>query len=319
MTGKNIFITGGLGFHGVHLMAKLLDRGDDVRIIDNFSHPCIMGINKFTHNNGSTATVDYGDIRYSSDLDAGINWSDIVVHLAAQINVDKSNKYPEETIDINIKGTLNVLEKARKYDKKVVFASSSEIYGTSETDTISEEHPLKPLSPYGVSKLTGDQLCRIFHALYGLDVSVVRNFNTFGPRQASDMYGAVISIFANRIIQGMSPVIFGTGLQERDYQFIEDAIQAYIIGIDKDFKGKPINFGTGKTVTIKEIATILLDEFSSKLEPIYAKPRIGEVQKLCANIAKARKLGFDPKYDFDEGIKEYVRWFKSTFHSANQQ
>src|SRR3990167_10429668 len=171
----------------------------------------------------------HGDIRTDDMIVGGtiydyVRESDIVFLLAAQIHVDKSIENPQETIDINVNGTLNILEACRKYGKKLVFASSSEVYGTSQSEFMSETHPLDAQSPYAASKVAGDRLCKSYIDTYGMDISILRNFNTFGEYQNDGSYGGVIAIFTRQALAGEPITIYGTGEQERDYMYIEDAL-----------------------------------------------------------------------------------------------
>ena len=213
-----VFITGGAGFIGSHLHKKLESDGHEVKSIDNFMHP-----SKAPHKSV------YGDIRYYQDIEPYVKWADIVYHLAAQIHVDKSIKNPQETIDININGTLNILEACRVYNKKLVFASTSKAYGTSQCEYMTEDHPLDCQSPYGASKVAGDRLCKSYIDTYEMDITILRNFNTFGEYQNDGSYGGVIAIFTRQALNGDDITIFGDGSQERDYMYIDDAVQAYMI------------------------------------------------------------------------------------------
>jgi len=232
--------------------------------------------------------------------------------------VDKSIVNPEETYDTNVKGTLNVLEACRYHKKPLVFTSSSEVYGTAQTPKISEDHPLDGQSPYAASKTAGDRLCKAYQDTYGMDIKIIRNFNTFGPFQSSGdfmtprggaSYGAVIAIFTARVLRDLPPLIFGDGTQERDYMWIDDCIQAYEKIASVDVK-KPVNFGTGKTVKVKDIAEMVIKLCGKKMKPKSVKPRAGEVQRLCADTSYAKSLGFEPKTSFEEGLEKYVKWYQ---------
>jgi len=296
----NIVIDGGKGFIGSHLFQYLKDAGHEVAALDNLMHPCANPI-----------PSEYCDVRYINDLEPYFKNADIVFHLAAQINVDKSISNPDETIGINVLGTQNVLELARKYNVKVIFASTSEIYGTSQSDKISESHQLDCQSPYGASKVCGDRMCYAYYKTYGTNVVVVRNFNTFGKYQNDDSYGGVISKFTKAALKDEPLCIFGDGTQSRDYMDIKDAIQAYVLSIDLP-AGSIVNFGTGKTVTINDLAKTIKQITNSKSEIKHISPRLGEVQRLCADITLAKSLGFEPKTNFEEDLKEYVLWKRNS-------
>jgi UDP-glucose 4-epimerase len=294
----NVLITGSAGFIGSHLMKSLLADGHNVVGIDNMSHPC-----------GNKVKTEYCDVRYQRDLLPYFQECDIVYHLAAQINVDKSIVNPEETIATNIIGTQNVLELARRARARIVFASTSEIYGSSQTDMMPESHPLDCQSPYGASKVAADRLCQAYYKTFGLDVVIVRNFNTFGEYQNDDSYGGVIAKFTKAALSGEPLFIFGSGNQERDYMYIDDAIQAYRL-ITKAPRGSVINFGSGKTVRVIDIALKILEITGSMSTIVMTGERPGEVQRLCADISKARELGFSPKTDFSRDLEKYIAWYK---------
>lgn len=291
----DILITGVKGFIGGHLYWKLKGLGHNVVGIDNMSHPSDHQI-----------PYEYADVRDYKALLPYFPECQAVFHLAAQISVDKSIWQPQETIDTNVLGTQNVLELARKYGTKVIFASSSEIYGTSQAEKMDENHPLDAQSPYGASKVAGDRLCLAYQKTFEMPINVVRNFNTFGEHQADDSYGGVISIFTKNAIAGQDLIIYGDGEQMRDYMHVSDAVSAYILALDSDFP--PTNFGTGKTISINQLAAKIIEAAASKSKIVHGSPRRGEVKRLCADISKAIKLGFEPKTDLGRDLTRYVRW-----------
>ena len=251
-----------------------------------------------------------GDIRDKEIVDFLVGQVDEVYHLAAQINVDYGNENPDETVEINVQGTLNILEACRKYGKRMIFASSSEVYGTSQSEFISEKHELGSQSIYAATKVAGDRLCKAYADTYSVDVRILRNFNAFGYYQRTDSYGGVIAIFTDRALHNQPPLIYGNGTQERDYIWFTDAVAGYELIAEKGIPGQPINIGTGITITINEIAK-LVQEFTGCPDPIHARPRPGEVRRLCAGIDKARSLGFKLITDFKKNLKEYIEWRKS--------
>lgn len=321
-----VLITGAAGFIGGHLYKKLKDEGHEVIGIDDFSHASknpiqsnvwILDITKPKtdfiarpdgYNLSLPSSIDY--------IDTCIKSVDIVYHLAAQIHVDKSIKEPKETCDINILGTLNILEACRKYDKMLVFASTSEVYGTSQTELMAETHPLDAQSPYGASKVAADRLCKSYIDTYGMRISILRNFNTFGPYQndggEGSSYGAVIGIFTRAALRNEPIRIFGDGEQRRDYMFITDALQGYEIA---SHHIGVLNVGSGQTVTINELAQKIKEITGSSSEILHVQPRPGEVGRLCADITKAKSLGFSPKVQLDEGLKTYIEWYKSQLNA----
>lgn len=300
-----VFITGSAGFIGSHLYEKLKREGHEVKGMDDFSHPC---------KNYVIAEVYKRDVRKKKDIWPYVKWADVVYHLAAQIHVDKSIKDPKETVNVNVLGTLNVLEACRKYKKKLVFASSSEVYGTGQTEYMAETHALDAQSPYAASKVAGDRLCKSYIDTYGCDICILRNFNTFGPFQndgnEGKSYGAVIGIFTRAALRSEPIQVFGSGSQERDYIYITDALKGYEIA--STYTGV-LNIGTGRTVSINELAEKIKTLCGSKSEIVHVMDRPGEVMRLCADISKAKTLGFIPSTNFDTDLRTYIEWYRKAY------
>lgn len=311
-----ILITGGGGFIGSHLAECFVKKGFETIVLDDFSNANlnnIRGLLRFK--NFMLVKEDVRNFGLLKEISKNV---DAIFHLAAQIHVDKSVIYPTLTFEVNTIGTLNALEAARQNRvNKVIYASSSEVYGTAKYVPMDEEHPLNPSSPYAASKAAADRLCFSYYNTYGLNVAIVRNFNTFGPKQKSTGYASAIPIFIRRALQVKPPIIFGNGKQTRDYLYIKDAIEAYNLVYDnfEDVVGEAINFGTGKEIEISELAEKIIKLCGvDNLAPIHTDPRPGEVRRLCADISKARKkLGFNPKWDLDEAIKEYISYMKAGY------
>ena len=309
-----ILITGAAGFLGSHLSEKYIHDGHIIYALDNLMNGNLNNIRtllhkknfKFIHDDITRNEV-YSNL--PTDLDA-------IIHLAAQIHVDRSIVNPEETFKINVNGTLKILEFARMNDiKKILYASTSEVYGSAEYVPMDEKHPLSAKHPYGVSKIAADRLCYTYNETYDLGVDIIRCFNFFGPRQKDTGYGGVIAIFINRALQNKPPIIYGDGEQTRDYMFVEDAVNAY----DKVLmaKGNPgrngINFGSGTEISVNKIADLVIKHALNKeLKSIYVEPRPVEVQRLFADISKANELlGFKPQIDFERGLSLLIDWYKN--------
>lgn len=301
-----VVITGSSGFIGSHLYRRMKQLGHEVVGIDNLSNPSVKDI----------PSVQL-DVRNKELLLPYLADADIVFHLAAQISVDKSISDPQETIDVNILGTQNILELARTYSFKVVFASTSEVYGSAESEEMTEGHPLNPFSPYGASKLAADRMCYAYWKTFGTDVVVVRNFNTFGEYQRDDSYGGVISKFVTAALKDEPLHIFGDGTQRRDYMHVSDAIQAYELATCLT-AGSVLNFGTGKTVEILSLAKAIIRLCDSKSKIIHLAGRPGEVQCLRAGIGLAKQKGFCPKTDFERNLQEYIVWKSLSLSSVPQ-
>ena len=310
-----ILITGGAGFLGSHLCEKLIARGHTIVCLDNFLNGSLGNIRALLSHRCFKLTS--GDVRDFDLLEKTVSSGiDAIIHLAAQIHVDRSVIEPKETYETNVLGTLHVLELARRYDvEKVIYASTSEIYGSAQYVPMDEKHPLDPMHPYGASKLAADRMCHAYIQTYGINICILRLFNTFGPRQKDTGYGGAISIFAKRVLSDRPPIIYGDGKQSRDYLYIEDAVNAYesILESKKPLK-EPINFGTGKDVTILSVANNIIRLFGKKgkIKPVHVAPRPGEVRRLVADNKKARKLlGWKPTYSFNEGLKKFVEWYRN--------
>jgi UDP-glucose 4-epimerase len=308
-----ILITGGAGFIGSYLCEKYTKEEHTVLCLDNFLSGNLLNIRHL---------LDYrnfklikGDVRDFNLLERIIHDVDMIFHLAAQIHVDRSYVEPRLTYEINVMGTQNVLEVARIHDvKKIIHTSTSEVYGSAQYVPIDEKHPLDAPHPYGASKIAADRMCNAYVQTYGMDISIPRFFNIFGPRQRDIGYGGVISIFTRRVLNNIPPVIYGDGRQTRDYTYIEDAIRAFDLVLNHKSRLEPINIGSGKEVSIIDLANMIIDLCGKKgkIKPVHVEPRIGEVKQLIADVRKAKKiLKWEPKYDLKEGLKAFIQWYKN--------
>jgi len=309
-----ILITGGAGFIGSHLCEKYVKEGHTVICLDNFMSGNLTHIRHL---------LDYrnfklvkGDIRDFELLEKIMRDVDVVLHLAAQIHVDRSYIEPKLTYDVNVMGTQNVLEAARMFDaKKIIHASTSEVYGSAQYVPIDERHPLNAPHPYGASKIAADRMCYAYIQTYGMNITIMRLFNVFGPRQRDVGYGGVISIFTRRVLSNVPPIIYGDGTQTRDYTYIKDAVRAYDLVLNHNEPiTEPINFGTGKEVSINDLANKIIELCGKKgeIKPVHVEPRIGEVKRLIADATKAKNmLRWEPKYKLEEGLKEFIQWYKN--------
>jgi UDP-glucose 4-epimerase len=299
-----VLVTGGAGFIGSHIVDELVKNGYGVVVVDNL----VTG-----NKNNINPKVEFveGDIT-NKNLDEKINFQeiDVVIHQAAQINVRKSVENPIYDGDINVLGTLNILENMRKYDvKKIIYASSGgAVYGEPKHLPVDENHPIAPLSPYGLSKYCGEEYIKLYNRLYGIEYCILRYSNVYGERQDPRGEAGVISIFIDRILNNESPVIFGDGNQTRDFVYVGDVARANLMAFD--WKNEIVNIGTGKETSVNELFKVIADELNYKDKPIYDKPREGEVRRIYLDIKKAEKLGWKPEIDLKEGIKRVVGWMK---------
>lgn len=294
----NILVTGGLGNIG-SCLCNVLSENNDVIILDNFS-------NNTNNIKADNVNIVKGDVRDNivNDLASKV---DIIVHMAAQISVDESIERPIYDADVNINGTLNILEAARKFDvERLIYISSAAVYGIPNNIPIKEDHTVNPISPYGLSKLTGERYSMLYHELYGLPIVCFRPFNIFGPNQnLGSPYSGVISKFIAKIKRDETPLIFGDGNQIRDFVYIDDVVTGIIKSINNDKAvGEIFNIGTGNKTMIKDLAEIIIKISDKELRPEFLPSRTGDIKDSCADITKARKiLEWEPRYTVENGLK----------------
>ena len=301
---SRVIVTGGAGFIGSHLTEELVRRGYQVIILDNLSKGRMSNIEPVLKN-GSAEFVQ-GDITNLPLLRKLFSGADYVFHQAAIPSVPFSIKSPITSHNANINGTLNVLLAAKdKGVKKVVYASSSSVYGDSPTLPKVEDMIPNPLSPYAVTKLTGEYYCKVFQDIYGFDTVSLRYFNVYGPRQdPNSPYAAVISLFINNALAGKSPIIFGNGEQSRDFTYVRDVAEANILAAERNATGI-FNLGSSQRVTINRLAQLVFKLVgNSTIEPVYKDSRPGDIMHSLADISKARAFGYYPKYNLEAGLKE---------------
>ena len=309
MSRKNYLITGGAGFIGSHSCEQLVKDGQRVRVLDNLS------TGKQENLIGILGDVELlkGDIRDPRIVTEAMKEIDIVFHEAALGSVPRSVADPIGTHETNINGTLNILLAARDSGvKRVVYASSSSVYGESLDLPKHEKMMPAPLSPYALSKLTGEHYCTLFNKAYGLDTVSLRYFNIFGPKQDPDSeYAAVIPRFLTSLIRDERPLIYGDGLQTRDFTFIENTVEANLLASEaEDVQGKVFNIACGQRYTILDLLNNLKELLGSKVEAIFKPPREGDVRDSLASIEAARNaFGYRVVVGFEEGLRRTVRWF----------
>jgi UDP-glucose 4-epimerase len=304
---KRYLGTGGAGFIGSHLCKRLLDAGHHVTCVDNFYNGNLNNI-RGLFNSKNFYFVEENILNFNRIKELAKD-CDHIYHLAAQIHVEKSIIRPDETMEINLQGTRNLLEICTQNKNiSMTLASSAEVYGESP-GAHSETSALNPQSPYAASKVAAESLCISYYYTYGSNVRVIRNFNTFGPRQKSSGYGSVISIFCRRALDGKPLIIYGDGEQTRDYQYIDDAIEGYLLSESLP-AGEIINTGFGVDHKIIDIGKEIIDICGSKSNIVFADPRPGEVHKLRSNVDKLKSYGFVPKNSLREGLQKYIDWLQ---------
>lgn len=307
MNGKKIILSGGLGFIGSNLVERLLEH-NEVTIIDNQSTGKLDNIKHLESDNLNLIT---GDIVHL-DLTEIFNDHDYVFHQAALPSVPRSIKDPKSSNEANITGTLNVLTAARDSGiKKVVCASSSSVYGDTPVLPKVEDMPINPLSPYAITKATGELYCTVFQKLYGLQTVSLRYFNVFGPRQdPKSQYSAVIPKFINAMLMDKSPVIYGDGEQSRDFSFIKHVVDANILACESDKTGV-FNIACGRRITLNELVECINEIIGKNVRPIYAEPRPGDIKHSLADISKAKIFGYNPSSNFKNELAETIEWFNN--------
>ena len=304
-------VTGGAGFIGSNLAAALVERGDEVAVVDNLS----------TGRRSNLADISRdvrfleGDVRDEALLARALKGVEVVFHQAALPSVARSVEAPWDSHEVNASGTLKVLLAARKAGaRRVVYASSSSAYGDSPALPKVETMAPAPLSPYAVSKLAGEYYCRIFPSLFGLETVSLRYFNVFGPRQdPKSQYAAVVPLFITRVLSGETIHIDGDGGQSRDFTFIENVVEANILAAAKPgVAGEVFNIGVGRANTINELLASICSVTGLEARVENGPSRAGDVRHSLADISKARKmLGYEPKYDLRAGLEKAVSYFRA--------
>jgi UDP-glucuronate 4-epimerase len=312
----NILVTGGAGFIGSHLVERLLERGDDVVVVDDLNDyydPAIKRRNLVTALKHAGFTLVEGDIRNAKLLDraGGSKKFDVIVHLAARAGVRPSIAGPLLYEQVNCYGTLNVLEMARKHGfKRLVFASSSSVYGHSSQPPFREDAPVNnPLSPYAATKAACELYCSNYHHLYGISCTALRFFTVYGARQRPDM---AIHKFTAMIDKGQPIPFYGDGSSERDYTYYTDAIDGVIASIDRDLGFQIINLGESRTTRLSNLVQLIEKALGKKAILSKQPEQPGDMKATCADISKAvNLLGYSPSTTIEEGIERFVAWYKS--------
>ncbi len=304
-------VTGGAGFIGSNIVCRLLNQGHDVRVLDNFATGKRENILPLMKN--PNLTMIEGDLRSFHIVRDAVKGMDFVLHQGALPSVPRSINDPITSNDVNILGTLNVLEAAKEFRvKRVVCASSSSIYGNSEILPKVETMPVNPMSPYALTKYAQERYCQIFYDLYGLETVSLRYFNVFGTNQdPTSQYSAVIPKFIKLIKNGKRPVIYGDGSQSRDFTFVENNVDANILAcFAEKAPGEVINIACGERFTLIELVTMINNILGKEIEPYFEPERPGDVKHSLADIDKARRiLGYGVRMDFIEGLKRTIEFY----------
>lgn len=313
---KRAIVTGGAGFIGSHIIEELLNRGLEVISIDNYQSGKKENLKRFKENKNflevECDVTDYDTLKKQFDE------VDIVFHNAASKKTICLNN-PRRDLAINAEGTFNILELARDFGvKKVVHASSGSVYGEAQYFPQDENHPLNPTSYYGVSKLAGERYAIAFCHLYNLDVTVLRYFHVYGPRQEYSDVGGVVSIFGRKVLNGQEPLIFGDGSQQRSFTFVKDIVGINMLVAEKaETKGQVYNCASGINVTINELAQDVLKYLGRQdLQIRYDNWTPGDIKVFNVDNSKIRDLGFEFKTPFTEGLRVTLEWLKNFFEES---
>ena len=303
-------VTGGGGFIGSHIVEELLRRKQTVRVIDNFSTGRRANLKPFE----SDIELFEADLAQSPDLAKHLKGADYVIHQAAIPSVPKSIAYPIPSHHSNVNATFNLLLACRDAGvRRVVYASSSSLYGDSPALPKHEEMAPNPLSPYGAQKLFGEIYCQVFTKTYALETVSLRYFNVFGPRQdPTSQYSGVLSRFITAVLQGKQPTIYGDGLQSRDFTYVQNVVDANLLACETPgIGGEAFNIACGDRITVNSTLQLINRITGRDITPIFTDPRPGDIKHSQADITKAQtRLGYKPQVTFEEGLRRTIDWYR---------
>ena len=303
-------VTGGAGFIGSHIVEELLYRNETVRVIDNFSTGKRENLEPFK----KRTEIIEADISDSKNLADALKGADYVIHQAAIPSVPKSILDPIKSHQANVDGTLRLLVACRDAGvKRVVYASSSSLYGDSPTLPKHEGMMPKPLSPYGGQKLFAEMYCQVFTRAYGLETVSLRYFNVFGPRQdATSQYSGVLALFIPAVLEGRRPTIYGDGEQSRDFTYVKNVVQANLLACKAPgVAGQVFNVACGDRITVNSMLQQINKITGKDIAPVYAGARAGDIKHSQADISRAKEeLGYEPKVSFEEGLRHTIEWYR---------
>lgn len=310
-----VLVTGADGFIGSHLTEELIDRGYDVKAFVYYNSFNSWGwLDSLPKEKLSKLEIFAGDIRDPNGVREAMKGVDVVYHLAALIAIPFSYHSPDSYVDTNIKGTLNILQAARDLDtKRILITSTSEVYGTAKYVPIDEDHPYQGQSPYSATKIGADRLAESFYRSFNMPITIVRPFNTFGPRQSAR---AVIPTIIAQLLEGETEIKLGSLTPTRDFNFVKDTVNGFIeIANSENTIGEEINIATQREITIGELAKELIRQINPNAKIVCDEERLrpekSEVNRLLGSNEKIKKLtSWEPKYSFEEGLSETIKWFK---------
>jgi len=308
---KHYLVTGGAGFIGSNIAQALVQRGDAVRILDNFSTGYRENLADFS----DKIEIIEADITDSEAVAKAMKDVDCVFHQAALASVPRSVEKPLDTHEACVTGTLQILDQARRSGvRRVIYAASSSAYGDQPHSSKRESDLLSPRSPYAVAKLAGEYYCQAFYHTYGLETVCIRYFNVFGPRQDPDSpYSAVIPKFITNLLAGNSPTIYGDGEQSRDFTFVENVVHGNLLAAEaKGIGGRSFNVANGKSTSLNNLLDQLNKLLDTDVSATYVDPRVGDVKHSLADITLAQKwLDYEPPISFEEGLRRSIDYYRS--------
>ena len=312
MTKRAYLVTGGAGFIGSHIAERLARDGHEVRVLDNFSAGHESNLESFR---GDVELIS-GDIRDAELVRKATRGVEIVFHEAALGSVPRSVADPVTTHEVNITGTLNVLLAARDAGaRRVVYASSSSVYGETPVLPKREDMTPQPLSPYALSKLAGEHYARVFKQVYEFEVVSLRYFNIFGPRQDPEsQYAAVIPRFITALLEGKAPTVYGDGMQSRDFTYVDNVVNANLLAAEAEgVAGKAFNVACGGRYSLLDLLATVKEILGTGIEPIHEPPRAGDVRDSQASVEAAEQgLGYQVSVGFEEGLRRTVDWYRES-------
>ena len=316
---RSFLVTGGAGFIGSHIAEALVGRGHKVRVLDNLSTGFLANLEPFRHK------IEFieGDLVDAATVARAVEGVDCIFHQAALASVPRSIERPLDTHAACVTGTVTLLDAARRAGvRRLVYAGSSSAYGDQPHCSKRETDPPDPISPYGAAKLAGEYYCRAFGATFGLETVTLRYFNVFGPRpDPNSPYSAVIPLVITASLGGRRPVVFGDGLQSRDFTFVGNVVHANLLAADAPaVAGRVFNVANGRSIHLLELLAAINRLLGTSIQPIHEAPRPGDIRESMADITAARQLlGYDPPVGFEEGLRRSIDYYRHVAGSSRQR
>ncbi len=322
LDGRRVCVTGGAGFIGGHLVDALLSLGASITVLDDLSTSTAEHVASLVEVEPERVRFVHASILDETALTEAVAGSEVVFHLAAVSSVPRSLADPERSYGVNAMGTMRVADASRRANvKRIVYSASSSAYGQGQALPKVESHVPAPVSPYAASKLAGEHVMLAWAKSFGISTISLRYFNIFGPRQPADSaYAAVIAAFSRQLIAGQRPLIFGDGLQSRDFTFVANAVVANLLAAtaDRPLSGEVVNVGTGRRISLNELARILAERSGlPHLVPVHQPERPGDVKHSQADLELSRSLlGYEPVVSLEDGLARTFDWYRETAASS---